>query len=560
MKIFQCLYPAILILMIVITACDNPVQTEQQLDSWNNLQISGNMESCYNLAASPDGQSFAMSQREYLTYVITTALQQTDYDTIYTIYGHLYNNNPILSPDGQQVLYTTYDNELIMENMLTGEKNILVTDFQYNNDFQWSRDGQKIHYRYSKNLFTLDINTKQTTSISLDMYSQFYNETWMQDDEQVLFFERLGHDHYFTYYRLISYNTLSGTAATLVDSSRVNSPLALSPDGQKVVFMDRDSTQYKLELYDLQNNTISILDSSIFYYSNTCWLHDGQSLVYYGYRVTPEGSTHQGGYWQYNFLDHSTLLLSEEHSSGYQLHPVENKFMYFSDRTFYKLATITRDSVVTEISKYHETMELNPAWSPDGNSIVFNDNNLYQVPVTGGKPVELLPGLSGYKYRPELSPDQKHIAFDDKYYETMIYDIADGSRLGHIYNALDPSWSPEGDKLVCYYDNEVCIYDITEPSLIKKLYTCNIENVTSVEWLKSKSPYGYDILCTAYDESGYQDVASIILLDSTLEDQLLISKNSRSKYWASWLPGGDEISFLNYYSAELVIKGVFSEF
>jgi len=101
--------------------------------------------------------------------------------------------------------------------------------------------------------------------------------------------------------------------------------------------------------------------------------------------------------------------------------------------------------------------DINPAWSPDGQKIVFasdraGNREIYVMNADGSDPVRLTDNAAR-DYSPAYSPDGNHIAFvseRDGNAEIYLMDV-DGSnvsRLTHSPGAdSDPAWSPDGAKI-----------------------------------------------------------------------------------------------------------------
>ena len=93
-----------------------------------------------------------------------------------------------------------------------------------------------------------------------------------------------------------------------------------------------------------------------------------------------------------------------------------------------------------------------PRWSPDGASLVFEGGNgIYRVPSQGGSPVYLANGRS-----PDWSPDGTRIAFIWWNTERSGVAITSADGTGHVQRLPDlshasgnynPAWSPDGSKI-----------------------------------------------------------------------------------------------------------------
>jgi len=101
-----------------------------------------------------------------------------------------------------------------------------------------------------------------------------------------------------------------------------------------------------------------------------------------------------------------------------------------------------------------------PAWSPDGNEIVFTTNltgrnNLWKVPAAGGWPIQLTQS-DDRQSAATWSPDGKWIVYDQDYAGGEIYDLfavpASGGQPINLTKTPDisetnPHWSPDGKTL-----------------------------------------------------------------------------------------------------------------
>jgi serine/threonine protein kinase/Tol biopolymer transport system component len=101
-----------------------------------------------------------------------------------------------------------------------------------------------------------------------------------------------------------------------------------------------------------------------------------------------------------------------------------------------------------------------PRWSMDGNEIVFYDSEqgkpsrIYEVPAAGGAPQEVLPNVSGNQADPSWSPDGNRLVFGGLVglSSTAIHILDMKTRqiatLSDSNGLFSPRWSPDGKYLV----------------------------------------------------------------------------------------------------------------
>jgi len=139
--------------------------------------------------------------------------------------------------------------------------------------------------------------------------------------------------------------------------------------------------------------------------------------------------------------------------------PFLSRFAFISDRSGSKELWLMRwDGSEPQQLTNHKSVALGPAWSPDGDWLVFTSflsgrPQLYALRPTEGflKPISSLPGVNS---SPSLSPDGTRVAFaagDDGNTDIYVVPIGGGTaeRLTSS-RAIEtqPAWSPNGRQIV----------------------------------------------------------------------------------------------------------------
>ncbi len=195
-----------------------------------------------------------------------------------------------------------------------------------------------------------------------------------------------------------------------------------------------------------------------------------------------------------------------------------------------------------------------PAWSPDGNQIIFTsrrDGNpeIYRMDADGSHQINLTRN-GDRDYQPAWSPDGIYIAFASYRGSGANQDIfimeADGSNVQQITQTgtyyQDPAWSTDSQE-VFFVAQTTSSGDKTEIYAynINTQKTRQITNLNKLTYAPSVSPDGQELLFTS-SHSGFQNLFRIGV-DGYNKKQL--TDQIRTQYLdPAWSPDGQWIAFV----------------
>lgn len=213
-----------------------------------------------------------------------------------------------------------------------------------------------------------------------------------------------------------------------------------------------------------------------------------------------------------------------------------------------ELYTMSMDGKNVRAITNNGSINLLPAWSTDGRSILFTsyirrNPNLYTIPSNGGRP-KLLSGERGLNTGGAMSPDGKQVALTlSRDGNSEVYKMnTDGTGLKRLTNewAIDssPTWSPDGKRIAFvssrWGDPHIFVMN-ADGSGVKRLTDRGTYNQTP-DW----SPKGDLIAFTARDERNKFDIFTV---NPDTKEIRRLTQDEGNNEEPSFSPDGNHIVF-----------------
>ena len=213
-----------------------------------------------------------------------------------------------------------------------------------------------------------------------------------------------------------------------------------------------------------------------------------------------------------------------------------------------------RVPLVMQLTANHEVFEANPAFSPDGNWILYESDvtgnrDLWMIPATGGEPRQLT-SYKGFDTAPFWSPDGTKIVFESDrtgFKNIWIIDLnSPGSdpvpMTSGAWDDADPVWSPDGNWVAYESTREKGMGTDLWMSPVAGGPATRLTNSGSGIYLRTAdwSPDGTHLVC----ESNFEDDGSALYTLSVEGGSLTrISPLFGYQGHPAWSPDGEEIVF-----------------
>jgi Tol biopolymer transport system component len=559
------LYLRLMLLLIFIAGlfslgCDNPLQSQQKLDDWENSLLSGNVGEVHFPTCSPDGSTIAFVRERRLRELYTKASYYSYKNSISIIDGYFsdWSNTPPISQDGDYIVYKTTDKKIMVENLQNGHTQIIFqSDAEVASYPKWSADGQYIYYLVNYHYIEkVSRNGDERTRIAPGQIIDSFDSFELSPDGEIYLISGR-EDKLDATYDIYLFSVVGELIEKLTENDRDEQNAAWAPDGTSIAFVQEDSNRVhsliSMSLFDSDSDTLATNFLTVY---GPLWTNDSKNLVFYG------SNREERGVFRYSLLERTVKELDTYRSydivclkPGYK-----NSFLYKTYGDYYNISTITMDSVVVDLTKPSENINLYPNWAPDGSYILYSDDGVNRLAKDGGQPEKLNLQLdASWNYaKPSLSPDGKFLTVSGGSW-TSFYNYETLELLYTQHGIQTISWAPEGDKFACFEKYRgVAVYELIE-NMFYRTRSFEMSNVYAVDWLKAPAQSEFEILCCAPEEGGgHFPLYEMWLFDENLENRYkFISKYGETLY-GSWTANGADIVYS--HGSRLRIRRAFSNF
>lgn len=254
-------------------------------------------------------------------------------------------------------------------------------------------------------------------------------------------------------------NANDGEVTRLTDDPAFDDSPALSPDGNRIVFLSArhdpspvfPDLKYEIYIVNVDGSGLKRLTETEEAEDHPAWSPDGSRIVF-------DADYDQDGYYEIYTMDEdgsnlTRLTFDQANDQFADWSPDGEQIAYSSYRNGnWDIYVMDADGSNPRQLTNSPDWELFPAWSPDGSRIAFNGlrpgsgNTDIYVMNRDGSDVLQLTDSAGFDENPVWSPDGSRIAFQtarDGNFEIYVMD-ADGSDqhplAAHAADELWPSW------------------------------------------------------------------------------------------------------------------------
>lgn len=519
---------------LLLPACDLKFQEAQtRVFSEDAIKLTSGPSRKNDPAWSPDGSKVAYSATFNSTEVFTFPLSSDAPTILGFVPREVVAGQFDISPDAIHLVYVRNETaELVLANLQNGATTVLNPDGQNIEAPVWSPVGDQIAFsaRGSSNslsVWTVSVSGGGATEITT-LPGDELNPDWSPDGNSIVFESRLD--------TLSAINTVDLTAFEIEqltpDSVRNRDPV-WSPDGDQIAYTSTRNDTTSVWVYTLSDSQEINITSPLLQANRPAWSSDGSRIAY----RTTEGiriSSPAGVLLNTTSIAQPFPVWLPDENTLIQTDVVENAI----------IGVISLDdSSITEVTRLsQEYSDLTPAWFPDSETLVFSRQFkdtvdfrqtlwLADYPEGIARPMFGPAERPGNERNPAVSPDGTLLVFDD---DLSIYLNLVGSQdvinlapfIG--VNLRQPAWSPAGNSFIANNGGRLRIFE-TDSSLVVSQQLIN-RGLTDPAWSAAHPVFGENI---AGEASG-----GINLIRPDGSAPRLIINGGRQPSWspdASWL-------------------------
>jgi TolB protein len=247
---------------------------------------------------------------------------------------------------------------------------------------------------------------------------------------------------------------------------------AWSPDGTRIAFhSSRRDGRAQIYLVAANGTGLRRITRTKTYDREPAWSPDGKRIVYVSSANDPEDTLEDDAAELYVVSSEGGLPARLTHDRIAEADPAwspAGNRIAFEDQSLARIYVVSSDGDRLHQIPFTRSGVQSPSWSPDGNRLVVSSgSNLYVIAVNGKRARRLTRAPeSTADARPAWAPDGKHVAFDrvrivlhgsGSYFHLFVVD-ADGSHARLLSDdGFDSSWSPDGSKIVFRRGNRLFV-------------------------------------------------------------------------------------------------------
>ena len=468
---------------------------------------------------------------------------------------------PSLSPDGQRLVYqsnVTGQWELFVMGV-DGTGVVRLTDDDSEEMMpDWSPDGGRIAFVSNRtgdlDVYTIRPDGSELTALTHDDFHD-QHPYWSADGERIVVSTSVGRERLQYDIRVLRADG-SGVETVLGDGL-VNSYASSSPDGSEILFdrwVDNDPENGEIFILELADGSLRRLtDNEGIYDGYPAWSADGRHVIW---------SSNETGSFQLYAMDrrgrgrvqltsgrgdHRRVTVARDGSKLVYNRELDGSVLIEQLPLAEVASGVVPAGPPERVSRFEAAY---PAWSPDGEHIVFQSDALGQwelfVMKADGSDVRQLTRNPRDDMQPAWSPDGELVAFaSDRDGDMEIFTIRpNGTGLRRLTRNerrdIHPHWSPDGSALIFNREDERGRLSLLTLALDGSGERVVLSGDQPLSYA-SFSPDGAKIAFVKWLDDGKN--GEIYLLDPALGVETRLTENGIFDGYPVWSPAGDAILF-----------------